>query len=173
MTRWYRPPELLMGETRYNAEVDIWGAGCIFGEMLKRKPIMAGSNDMDQLDRITMLCGTPTEKNWPGYSRLPLFDPANGTISGFTTIHPCRIEEKFPQTQYVVCISNSINSFDVMTVKFLSHLLILDPRRRPTASEALRHRYFSTEPLAAECNTSEYAYNPSHALQFRTLAIFS
>lgn len=29
-----RPPELLLGGTRYRGEVDIWSAGCIFFEML-------------------------------------------------------------------------------------------------------------------------------------------
>ena len=27
ITLWYRPPELLLGSTKYGAEVDIWSAG--------------------------------------------------------------------------------------------------------------------------------------------------
>lgn len=27
VTRWYRPPELLIGETRYHFPVDMWGVG--------------------------------------------------------------------------------------------------------------------------------------------------
>lgn len=27
VTRWYRPPELLLGATQYGAEIDIWGVG--------------------------------------------------------------------------------------------------------------------------------------------------
>jgi serine/threonine-protein kinase BUR1 len=30
VTRWYRPPELLMGARHYGGEVDIWGIGCAF-----------------------------------------------------------------------------------------------------------------------------------------------
>ncbi len=29
VTRWYRPPELLMGEKRYTESIDVWGAGCV------------------------------------------------------------------------------------------------------------------------------------------------
>ena len=29
VTRWYRPPELLMGARQYGGEVDIWGIGCV------------------------------------------------------------------------------------------------------------------------------------------------
>jgi serine/threonine protein kinase len=28
VTRWYRPPELLLGARQYGAEIDIWGIGC-------------------------------------------------------------------------------------------------------------------------------------------------
>ena len=30
VTRWYRPPELLLGARQYGGEVDIWGVGSIF-----------------------------------------------------------------------------------------------------------------------------------------------
>ena len=39
MTLWYRPPELLLGETNYKTEADIWSAGCIFGELLTGTPV--------------------------------------------------------------------------------------------------------------------------------------
>jgi serine/threonine-protein kinase BUR1 len=29
VTRWYRPPELLLGARQYGAEIDIWGVGCV------------------------------------------------------------------------------------------------------------------------------------------------
>jgi cyclin-dependent kinase 12/13 len=45
ITLWYRPPELLMGETRYSTEIDIWSVGCIFAEMLCRKPLFPGREE--------------------------------------------------------------------------------------------------------------------------------
>jgi serine/threonine-protein kinase BUR1 len=27
VTRWYRPPELLLGETKYTSAIDMWGVG--------------------------------------------------------------------------------------------------------------------------------------------------
>eukprot|EP00976_Prorocentrum_cordatum_P098361 1191369-Prorocentrum_minimum.AAC.1 len=36
ITLWYRPPEVLMGSTDYDASVDIWSCGCIFAELLVR-----------------------------------------------------------------------------------------------------------------------------------------
>ena len=70
VTRWYRPPELLLGERRYTTSIDMWGAGCILGEMLKGKPILMGSSDVDQLDLIFKLCGTPKAKEIESYQSL-------------------------------------------------------------------------------------------------------
>lgn len=51
-SRWYRPPELLMGCNWYGAAVDVWAAGCVLAELLLRRPWFPGHCDMDQLDRI-------------------------------------------------------------------------------------------------------------------------
>src|SRR5271154_306854 len=32
VTRWYRPPELLLQLRRYTTAIDMWGVGCVFGE---------------------------------------------------------------------------------------------------------------------------------------------
>lgn len=42
--RWYRPPELLYGSTCYGPTVDIWAAGCIFAELLLRRPWFVGES---------------------------------------------------------------------------------------------------------------------------------
>ena len=39
ITLWYRPPELLIGDERYTAAVDMWSAGCILAELFQRKPL--------------------------------------------------------------------------------------------------------------------------------------
>lgn len=52
VTRWYRPPELLLGQVKYHFPVDIWGVGCVIAEMFARSPIFPGSSDVDQAQRI-------------------------------------------------------------------------------------------------------------------------
>jgi len=34
VTRWYRPPEIILIEKEYGPAVDIWSVGCIMGELL-------------------------------------------------------------------------------------------------------------------------------------------
>jgi hypothetical protein len=37
---WYRAPELLFGSKLYGPGVDIWAAGCIFAELILRRPFL-------------------------------------------------------------------------------------------------------------------------------------
>ncbi|KAK8631218.1 hypothetical protein V6N13_079976 [Hibiscus sabdariffa] len=46
VTLWYRPPELLMGSTSYEASVDLWSVGCVFAELLIGKPILKGRTEV-------------------------------------------------------------------------------------------------------------------------------
>ena len=34
VSRWYRPPEVILIEKDYNTAIDIWAVGCIFAELL-------------------------------------------------------------------------------------------------------------------------------------------
>ena len=58
-TRWYRAPEILLGSNKYSTAVDMWGAGCILGEILAGKPVFAGSSTIQQLELICGLVGKP------------------------------------------------------------------------------------------------------------------
>lgn len=58
-TRWYRSPELLVGEARYEQSVDIWSVGCIFAEMYNGLPLFPGESDLDTLHLIMSTVGQP------------------------------------------------------------------------------------------------------------------
>ena len=38
-TLWYRAPEILLGDNNYSLPVDIWSMGCVFAEILEKKPL--------------------------------------------------------------------------------------------------------------------------------------
>ncbi|XP_048209032.1 cyclin-dependent kinase-like 4 isoform X2 [Perognathus longimembris pacificus] len=56
-TRWYRAPELLVGDTKYGSSVDIWAIGCVFAELLTGQPLWPGKSDVDQLYLIIRTLG--------------------------------------------------------------------------------------------------------------------
>ncbi|KAK5663082.1 hypothetical protein OQA88_6498 [Cercophora sp. LCS_1] len=130
VTRWYRPPELLMHLKRYTTAIDMWGVGCVFGEMLVGKPILAGESDGHQLEIIFDLVGTPTEDRMPSWKSLPGAEllnprPRQGNLRE-------RFREHGPQA-----------------ISLLAELLKLDWRTRVNAMDALQHPYFNTLPKPA------------------------
>ena len=55
-SRYYRSPEVLLG-LPYGAEIDSWSLGCICAELFIGIPLFPGSNEYDQIYRITQFLG--------------------------------------------------------------------------------------------------------------------
>ncbi|KAK7333760.1 hypothetical protein VNO80_30537 [Phaseolus coccineus] len=146
ITLWYRPPELLLGTTRYGPAVDMWSVGCIFAELLHGKPIFPGKDEPEQLNKIFELCGAPDEVNWPGVSKTPWYNQ-------FKPTRPMkrRLREVF-------------RHFDRHALELLEKMLTLDPAQRITAKDALDGEYFWTDPLPCDPKSLP-KYESSHEFQ--------
>ncbi|KAH7122475.1 serine/threonine-protein kinase-like protein bur1 [Dendryphion nanum] len=129
VTRWYRPPELLLQLRRYTPAIDMWGAGCVFGEMFKRKPILAGQSDLNQAQIIFELVGSPNSETMPGWDQLP-----NANSVKDWAAHTGNLASKFRE-------------ISPTGISLLSELLKLDWRKRINAIDAIDHPYFKEEPL--------------------------
>ena len=130
ITLWYKPPELLLGASEYSAAADMWSVGCIFAELLLRRPFLQGNQtDISQLDTIFTVFGTPNETNWPDHKTLPL--PSRGLI--WDDCPPIPFDEVFTAAPR-----------DALSL--LRSILVLDPNMRFTASQCLSHPYFSDDP---------------------------
>jgi serine/threonine protein kinase len=82
-----------MGSTQYSTQLDMWGVGCIFVEILTGKPLFPGMKGVyDQLNKIWAILGTPTEATWPGVTKLPEYKPYHfrkyDTPKGLDSISP-------------------------------------------------------------------------------------
>jgi len=49
VTRWYRAPEIMLSCHEYAKPIDLWSVGCIFAELLARKPYFPGEDYIDQV----------------------------------------------------------------------------------------------------------------------------
>ncbi|XP_010460157.1 PREDICTED: cyclin-dependent kinase G1 isoform X1 [Camelina sativa] len=136
ITQWYRPPELLLGAKEYSTAVDMWSVGCIMAELLSQKPLFPGKSELDQLQKIFAVLGTPNESIWPGFSSFP------NAKAKFPSQPYNMLRKKFPAISFVGGQILSERGFDL-----LNSLLSLDPEKRLTVEEALNHGWFHEVPL--------------------------
>ncbi|KMS65091.1 hypothetical protein BVRB_039540, partial [Beta vulgaris subsp. vulgaris] len=85
------------------------------------RPLFHGSTEMEQLNRIFKLCGTPTT--------LP------------TSL------QSVPTKQYPRQVKKTFEKYGIHECDLLDKMLLLDPQKRITATEILEHPYFTTSPL--------------------------
>nr|QWX39174.1 cyclin-dependent kinase [Populus tomentosa] len=136
VTLWYRAPELLLGAKQYSTAIDMWSLGCIMAELLSKDPLFNGKTEVDQLDKIFRILGTPNETIWPGFSKLP------GVKVNFVKQQYNLLRKKFPATSFTGSPVLSDSGFDL-----LNKLLTYDPEKRITAEAALNHDWFREVPL--------------------------
>lgn len=60
VTRWYRAPELLLNSSDYTAAIDVWSVGCIFMELMDRKPLFPGRDHVHQLRLLMEVSSNPS-----------------------------------------------------------------------------------------------------------------
>ncbi|KAL8037902.1 hypothetical protein ABFX02_11G067900 [Erythranthe guttata] len=136
VTLWYRSPELLLGAKEYSTAIDMWSLGCIMAEFLSKEPLFNGKTEVEQLDKIFKILGTPNETIWPGLSKL------SGSKVNFVKHKYNLLRKKFPATSFHGSPVLSEAGFDL-----LNKLLTYDPEKRITAEAALRHEWFREVPL--------------------------
>ena len=61
MTRWYRAPEVCLGNSNYGAAIDVWSVACIVCELVNRKALLPGTDYITQLKLAFAVTGTPGE----------------------------------------------------------------------------------------------------------------
>ena len=132
-TRWYRSPEVLFGSDSYDFATDMWSIGCVFAELLTLEPVFPGDNDIDQISRIFQCLGTPDEKTWPDFVKLP--DASKIEFTSTTLdFKGSWTQIRFPDT-----------SFEARSL--LEKFLRIDPKQRLDSRSALLDRYFFIDPL--------------------------
>lgn len=124
VTLWYRCPAVLLGCRRYGASIDIWSVGCIFYEMVTGKALFPAKNEREELDAIFRALGTPTDATWRDARALPQWR------DDFGVYEPRDVAELLP-------------GLDEAGRDLFRQMMALDPDKRISARDALKHRYFA------------------------------
>nr|XP_049704479.1 cyclin-dependent kinase-like 4 isoform X4 [Helicoverpa armigera] len=127
-TRWYRAPELLVGDTMYSTPVDVWAIGCVFAELLSGEALWPGKSDLDQLYLIRKTLGDLLPRHMTIFSQNTFFQGM--ALPEPSTVEP--LEKKIPQRY----------SCNELVLDFMNKCLDKDPMVRWTCEQLLRHPIF-------------------------------
>lgn len=127
-TRWYRAPELLVGDTKYGRAVDIWAIGCLVAEMLTGEPLFPGDSDIDQLYHIVKCFGNLTPRHKEVFLRNPLF-----------------VGMRLPEVREISPLEKKFTRISPQSLELMKQCLRLDPDERPTCTQLIKHDFFSKD----------------------------
>uniref|UniRef100_A0A8C0H6U3 Stress-activated protein kinase JNK n=1 Tax=Chelonoidis abingdonii TaxID=106734 RepID=A0A8C0H6U3_CHEAB len=145
VTRYYRAPEVILG-MGYKENVDIWSVGCIMGELVKGCVIFQGTDHIDQWNKVIEQLGTPS---------ADFMKKLQPTVRNYVENRPkypgIKFEELFPD--WIFPSESDRDKLKTSQARdLLSKMLVVDPDKRISVDEALRHSYITVwyDPAEAE-----------------------
>jgi serine/threonine protein kinase len=172
VTLWYRAPEVLLSGRHYTSKIDMWSIGCVFAELLRRKPLFPAQGDLEMVRLVFNICGRPPPNSWlrklaAGASTPSLSSPtplssesststlatgASGASSNIPMVAPNNMSminfDRFPadsSMQATIHRLRNVSGLSAMSpcgIDLLARLLAPEPSTRITARIALKHEYF-------------------------------
>jgi serine/threonine protein kinase len=119
----YRSPEIFLHNGFYEPAVDIWSAGCVLAEITRGKPLFEADSDTDLIHKVFQAFGTP---------------PAD-VMDQFVDVHAGQVTvPAYPRMP----ANELFMTDDRQLISLCERMLAIDPKRRITAKDALRHPYF-------------------------------
>ena len=102
--------------------------GCIVAELLLGRPLFPGQTELEQLELICRLLGTPNDKIWPSFQQYN---------------HNAMQLPHYPYNR----LHDTFGPSGREAVALLGRMLTYDPSKRVTADKAARHAWFTEQPL--------------------------
>ena len=127
VTRWYRAPEIMLSCQEYKKGIDIWSVGCIFAEMLGRKPLFPGNDYIHQLKIIAEVVGRPNEEQ--------LHFVTNEKARRFMLS-----QKATPKVEFAALYPHATGE----AIDLLDNMLLFDPDERISVEHALQHPYMQS-----------------------------
>lgn len=129
-TKWYKAPEIIFGDKKYDKSVDVWSFGCLIAELFLLEPLFPGSTDFEMINLIFSFIGFSKE------------------------------DEKILKPQLHINYRDKPKNifeetFDIATkdsIDLMKKMLVANPKKRISVEEILKHPYLKDEESYMNCN---------------------
>ncbi|XP_022859090.1 probable serine/threonine-protein kinase clkA [Olea europaea var. sylvestris] len=137
-SRSYRAPEVILGLS-YDQKIDLWSLGCILAELCSGEVLFPNEAIPMLLARMIGTLG-PID--------MDILQRGQETHKYFTKEYDLyHINEETDQLEYIIpeetSLEHQLQVSDSGFVEFVRYLLETNPKRRPTARQALEHSWLS------------------------------
>lgn len=146
VTRWYRPPELLL-MCSYSFPIDIWAVGCVIAEYVMQRPLFAGRDYIHQLQLVL--------------SSVPV--TGSGFIEASSSSCLAHMNDVAKKYQNARPLGQLLAELPKDGLDLVTRMLAFEPDKRLTAREALKHTFFDSVG-GADCE--QYPSPPDFDLSF-------
>ena len=151
-SRYYRPPELVLGATFYTCQVDVWSIGCVIAELILNRAIFPGKSAKEQLYEIIKILGTPTKE------QISEMNPK---------VHITKLPN-IPHKLWKDVFKDKTG--DMLFIDLVDKLLVYEPEKRLTPYEALNHPFFD-DMKKKDFKLPNGNSVPKHIFQFKECEI--
>ena len=151
-SRYYRPPELVLGATFYTCQVDVWSIGCVIAELILNRAIFPGKSAKEQLYEIIKILGTPTKE------QISEMNP-KVHISKLPNINHKLWKDVFKD-----------KTDDDLFIDLVDKLLVYEPKKRLSPYQALNHPFFD-DMKKKDFKLPNGNSVPKHIFQFKECEI--
>lgn len=163
VTRWYRAPEIVAGNTHYDTKIDMWSLGCIMAEIWEYGVLLPGKDSMlflvysslclflllklhvciacDQVHHILSLLGTPSEEDLKCIEK-PF---ARSYIAGY------QVQDQPPRKYVRPDWKTRFQHMTPDALDLLEKLLEFNPKKRWSAEQCLEHPFIKKAYSEPKC----------------------
>ncbi|CDW76326.1 related to dual specificity protein kinase pom1 [Stylonychia lemnae] len=161
-SRFYRAPEVILG-IPYDYSVDMWSLGCIIAELFRGRPIFPAQDENELMELQVLLCGNPPQYMIDkGKKKAQFFNINEGykiirshqsrlkqITKNSTSLYHFIFLNRFTENMKNREMYEKLSRDEQLMMDLIIRCLNMDPTKRITCEEAIRHEWF--KDLLVQC----------------------
>ena len=137
----FAAPEILLGGTRHTKETDMWAFGALLANLLLGKQLFPGKDRVSKMMQVFKIVGVPDGDNYEKAKKFPYYSNNMFVIGeeGKKKKYARGVEKALRHLLKAQSRDDHADFAGLMSL--IDALLHLDPKKRMTADDAMRHPY--------------------------------
>lgn len=151
VTTWYRCPEILLGYENYGKECDIWSLGCIFYQMISKRPFVMSRSEKNEEEILLKKIFDSLPQDLPLGYKKKLCETFDKTIPEKTKNHiltktiknrPCWLKKFGFTDKHIKMLERLMGPLDLLC-DLIDNMIRFDWSKRYNVDQCINHPFFN------------------------------